>query len=345
MKAHGLYCGKYVNIERREIELGPLGPNEAIVAVKACGVCGTDLNNLKDWAGEKLRPMGHEHSGIVIEVGSSVKNVKVGAKVVAEDLVYCGVCKDCQEGNVHLCRNMLSSEGRPGMADYFKIDARCLVPFDGLSFEAAALTEPLAVGVCATEAADIPLGASVLIYGDGPVGLFSARCAVLRGAGEVSIVGWSRATPLGTKRLEVAEKLGCVHAFESANQDVVAEVRKLYPKGVDRVIVTSPPKTVPNAIRCAHFGGRVSVLGIDFGGREKVELDVNYIVFNKIGVQGFIAEPALRFNTCLDLLKTKKVDPDLFLTHPCTDADIAAVLKDVIEGKVAAIKPYYIPNA
>lgn len=67
MKAHGLYCGKYVNIERREIELGPLGPNEAIVAVKACGVCGTDLNSLKDWAGEKLRPMGHEHSGIVIE--------------------------------------------------------------------------------------------------------------------------------------------------------------------------------------------------------------------------------------------------------------------------------------
>ena len=176
----------------------------------------------------------------------------------------------------------------------------------------------------------------------GPVGLFAARCAVLRGAASVSVVGWSRETILGAKRLEVAERLGCAHTFESARQDVVAEVRRLYPKGVDRVIVSSPPKTLPDAIRCVRFGGRVSVLGIDFGGREKVELDVNYIVFNKVDVQGLIAEPAMRFNTCLDLLKSGAVDPALFLTHPFTSETVAPVLKDVLEGKTPAIKAYYI---
>ena len=343
MKANGLFCGKYVNIERREIDFEPLGPNDALLQVKACGVCGTDLNNLRDWAGETLRPMGHELSGVVLEVGSCVKNVKPGSKVVVEGLAYCGVCKNCQEGNVHLCRNMLSQEGRPGMADYMRIDAHCLVPFDGLSFEEAALTEPLAVGVCATEASDIPLGGSVLVYGDGPVGLFAARCAVLRGAASVSVVGWSRGTPLGAKRLEVAEQLGCANTFESASQDVAAEVARLYPNGVDRVIVTSPPKTVPSAIKCVRFGGRVSVLGIDFGGHEKIELDVNYIVFNKIDVQGFIAEPALRFNTSLGLLKSRAVDPGLFLTHRCTNETIAPVLKDILEGRAPAIKAYYVP--
>lgn len=73
MKAHGLFGGKYVKIEKQEYELGVVGPNHALVAVKACGVCGTDLNFLRDCEGV-LRPMGHELTGTVVEVGMCVKN-------------------------------------------------------------------------------------------------------------------------------------------------------------------------------------------------------------------------------------------------------------------------------
>ncbi len=342
MRAHGLFGGKYVKIEKQEYELGAVGPNDALVAVKACGVCGTDLNFLRDCEGV-LRPMGHELTGTVVEVGVCVKNVAVGAKVVVEDLAYCGVCRDCQNGRIQFCRNMLSGGGRPGMADYMLIDARCLVPFDGLSFEAASLTEPLAVGICAVEESDIPFGGSVVVFGHGPIGLFAARCAILKGAGFVAVVGTSRDTPLGAKRLDVAEKLGCQLTLESMKQDVVAELRRRFPDGVDRVIVTSPPRTVPDAIKCVHFGGCVVMLGIDFGGDEKITLDINQAVFNKITLKGVIAEPALHFNTALDLLKSNAVNPDLFLTHFATFETLGSVSADLLERKIPAVKICWRP--
>lgn len=343
MRANGLFGGKYAKVEKREYELPALGPNDALVEVRACGVCGTDLNFLRDCEGP-LRPMGHELSGVVLEIGSAVSNVTPGAKVVVEDLAYCGVCRDCQEGRIHLCRNMLTGGGRPGMADYFVIDARCLVPFDGLSFEAASLTEPLAVGICAVEESDIPLGGSVVVFGHGPIGLFAARCALLRGASFVAVVGTSRDTPLGEKRFAVAEALGCHATFESRKCDVANAVREVLPAGADRVIVTSPPRTVPDAIKCAHFGGRVALLGIDFGGGETIPLDVNYAVFNKIDVKGVIAEPALHFPTSISLLKSKAVDPDAFLTDFCSFDTLGPVCREVLERRRASVKTCLIPH-
>lgn len=343
MKAQGLFGGKYVQIERRTYDLPSVGPNDARVRVAACGVCGTDLNYLRDCTGE-LRAMGHELSGVVEEVGSCVKHVKVGSTVVVEDLAYCGVCPTCLDGRVHLCRKMLTGGGRPGMADYVVLDAHCLVPYVGLSFAEASLTEPLAVGICAAEESDIPLGGSVVVFGHGTIGLFAARCALLKGAGFVAVVGTSRETPLGAKRLETAERLGCHLTLESRRQDVVKEIRTRFPEGVDRVIVTSPPRTVNDAVMCVRFGGRVSVLGIDFGGGETISYDINYAVFNKIDLKGVIAEPALHFVTSLNLLKTKAVDPALFLTHPCTYDTIGETLKGMLERRVPAIKAYYLPQ-
>lgn len=337
MKASGLYGGKYMIIERREYDLPPPKPGEALVEVHACGACGTDLNFLRDWTGE-LKAMGHELSGVVVETGSDVSNVSVGDKVVVEDLAYCGVCKDCQNGRVDLCRNMLTGGGRPGMADYMLINARCLVPFDGLSFEAASLTEPLAVGICAAEAGDIPLGGSVVVLGHGPIGLFSAKMALLKGAGFVALVGTSRDTPLGEKRFETAEKLGVHLTLESGKVDVAAEIRKLFPKGVDRVIVTSPPRTAPMALDMVRFGGMVELLGIDFGGGHEIALDVNRVVFNRIDVRGVIAEPAFHFNTAIAMLKSKTVDPDLFLTHVCRFDTFGEALQGIIERRIPAVK-------
>lgn len=337
MMAKGLFGRKYVQVELREYELGPVGPNEALVEVRASGVCGTDLNFLRD-SEDGFHAMGHELSGVVLETGSLVRNVRPGDKVVVEDVAACGTCRDCQEGRIHLCRNLLSGEGRPGLATHVRIHANCLVPFDGLSFEAASLAEPLAVGITASVESDIPLGGSVVVFGHGPIGLLAARCAVLRGAGLVAVVGTERDTPLGAKRLAVAESLGCALTLESRKADVAAEIRKVLPAGADRVIVTSPPRTVPEALKCVRFGGRVSVLGIDFSGNETVPVNVNDLVFGKVDLKGVIAEPAMYFPTALRLLASKAVDPDLFQTHFCTFSDLAPTLRDVLERKIPAVK-------
>lgn len=337
MKAVGLFGRKYVNVEKREYELGAVGPNEALIEVKASGVCGTDLNFMRD-SDDDFHALGHELSGVVIETGECVKNVKTGDKVVVEDVAACGTCRDCQEGRISLCRNLIDGGGRPGMATHYKVDSRCLVPFDGLSFEAASLTEPLAVGVTAVQESDIPFGGSVLVFGHGPIGLFAARCALLRGAGTVGIVGTGRETPFGRRRFEAAEALGVEHLFDGGPEGVSKKVREIFPDGVDRVIVTAPPVVVPDAIDCCRFGGRVSVLGLSFGGREVVPLNVNQIVFNKIDVKGVIAEPAMHFRQAIDLLKTKKVDPNVFLTDFVTSDDFSGKIRDVLEMKTPSIK-------
>ena len=343
MKAVGLFGRKYVNVERREYDLGEIGPNDALVEVKASGVCGTDLNFLRD-SDDCFHPLGHELSGEVLEIGSCVRNVKPGDKVVIEDVAACGCCRDCQEGNISLCRSLIDGEGRPGMATHYKVNAHCLVPFDGISFEAASLTEPLAVGITATQESDIPFGGSVVVFGHGPIGLFVARCAKLRGAGFVAVVGMGTGTPFGDKRFGAARALGADLTIEGRKVGVADEVRKVLPNGADRVIVTAPPVVVPDAVNCCRFGGRVSVLGLSFGGHEVVPLNVNQIVFNKIDVKGVIAEPAMHFRQAIDLLKSKAVDPDVFITDYVTFDTFEQRMRDVLEQKIPAIKVCLRPN-
>jgi len=343
MKAVGLFGQKYVNVEKREYELGEIGPNEALVEVRASGVCGTDLNFMRD-SSDGFHPMGHEFSGVVLETGVCVKNVKPGDKVVVEDVAACGTCRDCQEGHVALCRNLIDGQGRPGLATHYKVDARCLVPFEGLPFEAASLTEPLAVGITATQESDIPFGGSVVVFGHGPIGLFAARCAKLRGAGKVIVVGRGSDNPLGAKRFEAARVLGADELVESRGRNLVEEIRKLLPSGADRVIVTTPPETVPDAIGCCRFGGRVAVLGLHFGGRNVAPLDVNQIVFGKIDVKGVIAEPAMHFRQAIELLKTGAVDPDVFLTDFVTFDDFPDRIRGVLERKIPSVKICLRPN-
>ncbi len=146
----------------------------------------------------------------------------------------------------------------------------------------------------------------------------------------------------------------CSHALSKCLPSLPADAQVIVADNVvgfgakdlmaDRVIVTSPPVTVPEAIACCRFGGRVSVLGLDFGGRETVPLDVNRIVFNKIDVKGVIAEPAMHFRQAIDLLKSKAVDPDLFLTDFVTFGDFAAKIRDVLERRSPSIKVCLRPN-
>ena len=342
MKTKALFGKKYLDLTVRELELPPLDGNQVLVKVKACGVCGTDLNFVRDWNDAPM-PLGHEIAGEVFEVGREVTGFAPGDRVIVEDCALCGVCTDCKSGNTHLCRNMFDMGGRPGMSEYMVIHANNLNKFDGMDDVSACMTEPLAVAFTAVIDADIPLGGSVMVFGPGPIGLMTAKLARLRGAGFVGITGTPADTPLRRSRLELAGKLGCDLIVQAGPQSIEEEVKKQFPRGVDRVIVTSPPQSMRDAFKIIRFGGIITFLGLSFGGKNVIDFDVNAAIFNKTTLRPVFAEPAANFPAAAALLKSRMVDAALFQPHCCSFDTAADTMRSVLEGTAPVIKPVFLP--
>lgn len=337
MRSRGLFGKKYLDIQERVRDILPPDEDHVIVKVQACGVCGTDINFVRDWAEDPM-PLGHEISAEVVEVGKNVTTVKPGDRVIVEDCTMCGVCEDCKSGQPQFCRNMYHMEHQPGMGEYMSVRFNCLDRYEGLDHAAACLTEPLAVSLTSVLNAQIPLGGSVVVLGPGPLGLMSARVAKLYGAGYVAITGLPADNPRERARLELAAQFGCEDFFEVGKQDVEAEIKKKFPKGVDRVIVSSPPESLLDALKIIKFGGIVTFYGLHFGGKSKIQVDVNDLIFRKISLIPTFAEPAINFPISNRLLRDGLVDPGLVVSHRFALDQARNVMQSIIDGTQPIIK-------
>ena len=254
MQSKGFFGRKRLDLQLRERDLPPPDGDQVLVKVRACGVCGTDINFVRDWEGEH-KALGHEISAEVIEVGKNVTTVKPGDCVIVEDCTMCGLCADCRSGQPQFCRCMHDIEGQPGMGEYLCVRYNCLDKYEGLDHVSACLTEPLAVSLTSVLNAQIPLGGSVAVFGPGPLGLMSARVAKLSGAGYVAMIGLPADNPRERARQQLAARFGCDDFFESGRQDLEAQIKRKYPAGVDRAIVSSPPESMLDALRIIKYGG------------------------------------------------------------------------------------------
>lgn len=343
MISKGLYGKKYLDIQARQIEIGAPDEDHVIVKIHACGVCGTDINFVRDWSDDAM-PLGHEIAAEVMEVGKNVTSVKPGDKVIVEDCSMCGVCENCKSGNPQLCRNMYDMEGQPGMGEYMSVRYNSLNKFDGLDYVSASLTEPLAVSLTSVLNADIPIGGSVLVLGPGPLGLMAARLAKLRGAGFVAITGLPADNPREKARLELARQLGCDMVIECGKQSVEDEIKSKFPNGVDRVIVSSPPLSMYDAFKVIRFGGLITYFGLHFGGKNVIDLDVNDMIFRKISLVPTFAEPAINFPISNRLLKDGLVDAGLLVTHTFGFDNAKEVMAAVVDGSKPIIKAVMRPH-
>ncbi len=337
MKSRGLFGKRGLDLEVRERELGACGDQQVIVRVRACGVCGTDVNFVRDWKDDPM-PLGHEIAAEVLEAGPGVTSVKQGDRVIVEDCSMCGVCEDCKSGRPDHCRNLFGLDGQPGMGDLLKVRHNSLVKFEGLDFVPASLTEPLAVSLTSVLNADIPLGGSVAVLGNGPLGLMAARVARLRGAGFVAITGLPKTCARERARFAAAERLGCDLCIETGKDDLEGAIKARFTKGVDRVIVSSPPESLGDALKVVRFGGIVTFFGLHFGGRNVVPVDVNDLIFRKISLIPTFAEPAINFPVSLRLLRDGLVDPGALITHTFAFADARKVLGGIVDGSLPAVK-------
>lgn len=310
--------------------------------MRACGICGTDINFVRDWTGDAMA-LGHEISGEVVEVGQAVTRLAVGDRVIVEDCTMCGTCDACKTGHPERCRSMFSLDGQPGMGDYLVVQHNSLVKFSGLDFVPASLTEPLAVSLTSVLNAEIPLGGSVLVLGNGPLGLMSALLARIQGAGFVAIASRGGPSALQKARKAAAEAAGFDMSLSCSGAPLAEAVKSRFPAGVDRVIVSSPPSSLADAISVIRFGGKITFYGLHLGGANVVPVDVNDLIFRKITLVPTFAEPAINFPLSLALLREGRIDAGAIITQTFPLDRAREALQGIVEGTLPAVKAVVAP--
>lgn len=337
LKSIGLYGKKPMQLELRTNIIESPAYDEVIVQIRACGICGTDLNFLKHWEGDAL-PLGHEIAGEIIEVGRGVSGIKQGDKVIVEDCSMCGRCQDCKNAQPDLCLNMYTINGQPGLGQYMKINQNSIIRFSDMDFISACLVEPLSVSLNAVIKADIPCNATVMVLGCGPLGIMSAILARHQGARFVAISDIDTNNASGKARINLAKELQFDMVLDSSKIDIEREIKSKIPKGVDRVIVSSPPESICDALKVINYGGTIAFFGLHLGGRNIIKIDINELIFQKITLRPVFAEPAINFNLSINLIKDKVIPVNKIVTHQVKFNELKNIFNYMINGTEPIVK-------
>ena len=251
----------------KEVPMPQPGPNEVVVQIEYCGICGSDVHyydkgRIGDYIVEGEFILGHEVAGTVTELGSDVKSLKVGDRVALEPGITCGHCEQCKEGKYNLCKDVIFFATPPvqgALQNFVKHPAdMCFKLPENVSTKEGALVEPLAVGLHACKQGNVGLGDSVVILGSGCIGLMTLLSAKAMGASNVIVVD------LFEKRLEFAKKLGANHVINARTENVEERIHEILgDRGADVVLETAgSPKTIYQTPFFAKMGGTVVLVGL-----------------------------------------------------------------------------------
>lgn len=246
-------------LELRDVPQPTPGPTEAVIQVRNCGICGSDLHALHSNMSLPVCP-GHEVSGEVVAIGSAPTHVRPGDRVAVEPCPGCRECWCCRSGHYQLCRNFrsLGMTDDGGFAQYVRVPLHALYPLPaGVDCELGALAEPLAVAVHAARIANVRAGDRVVVLGAGSIGLLAAAAAAAAGAGEVWV------TARHPHQRDAAADLGAARVF--TGPDASAALRDAAARDwVDTAIETvgGTADTIDEAIEIVRPAGSVVVVGV-----------------------------------------------------------------------------------
>jgi len=310
MKAAVLYDAHDVRIE--DVPNPKVEPDGAVIKVKACGICGSDLPCYKYGGCDGMR-LGHEFSGDIVEVGANITGVEKGERVAAISGRGCGQCYWCQKGDWIRCSKMdILGYGFPGaFAEYvsvpfFEMGTYAARLPDTLTYEEGATAEPLSVALYAVTQTQPRPEDTVVILGAGTIGLCIIQVLKARGVTQI-IVSGRRA-----KRLQLAEESGANVVVDAAKEDIMPVVNKVTSsKGADIVFeCAGSSDSYQQALEMVHRGGKVDLVGLY---KQSITWDPNFIVSNDITLIGC----GLRFDLpgAVDLLQSGKVNTKPLITH------------------------------
>ena len=288
--------------------------HEVKIRVKAAGICGSDVHGYQGTTGRRIPPMimGHELSGVISEVGSKVKNLKAGDRVVPYPMDYCGTCSSCQSGKAQFCPDkrqfgVLTVDG--GFAEYLCVPAKvCYTLGDDVSFTAGSTVEPLAVGFRGVKHAGDLAGKTILVVGSGTIGLMIVACAKIQNPAKIIV------TDLSNSRLAVAKKMGADLTVNPAEAEVKEVIKaNTHGQGVDisfeAVGVTA---ACVQSLENLRVGGKAVWLG---QGKKIVEIGMLDIVTRELNVSGSFTYGLREFEAAVDMLNQGKIDPEPIISR------------------------------
>lgn len=241
-----------------------VGPEDILIQVKACGICGTDVHIYEgDKGAAEVTPptiLGHEFSGVIAEVGSNVTKYKVGDRVCIDPNCYCGKCDFCRNGIAHYCTDMIGygTTVNGGFAEYCSVNQRQVYKLgDNTTFEQGAMTEPVACCLHGMDMCNIHPGSNVVVIGGGMIGLLMLQLSKLAGAARVALL-----EPVESKRV-VAKKLGADILIDPINENVEEELKKAGMTWINTVIeCVGKTATIQQAIDIVGNKGTVMMFGL-----------------------------------------------------------------------------------
>ena len=317
---------KEVEFVIREVPKPVPKTNDVLIKVKAVGICGSDM---PIFAGISKWPLplipGHEFAGVIEEVGSGVKDFEVGDRVTAGLVINCGECIYCRQGLESLCENIVETgihvDG--AFAEYVTVPAKTLhrMP-ETMTFDQGASIDPIASAYRPVKKANIGSEDSVVVFGPGPIGIYTVQCAKAEGAKRVICIG----TKEDTKRLEIAKSLGADHIIELGDFDITEAIREANEGLLPDIVfeASGHHSAVQMCLNSVRKHGQVIFIGL-----QHHDLQINlFDAFREEAIlKGSLCYTWKEFKECIDLVNSGRVKVEPLITHTFPLKDIGKGLE------------------
>ncbi len=345
MKA--LLLTEYKQMQVTDVDEPTVGPDDVLVQVEACGICGSDIHGYDGSTGRRIPPlvMGHEAAGVVVGTGENVTDLPDGTRVTFDSMVSCGKCEFCADGHRNLCDDRMvlgvscGDYRRHGaFAERISVPRRIVYQLpDSLSFEHAALVEAVSVAVHAANVTPIKLGDTVVVVGAGMIGLLTLQA--VRAAGATRVI----AVDLNDKRLAVAKELGADEVLRADQCDVPAAIRDMTRgRGADVAMeVVGATPTVVTAIESVRKGGSVCLVG---NVAPTIELPLQSVVTREISLHGTCGCNG-EYPECIDLMNRGAINVAPLITSKISLADSPKWFERLHSGDPDQMKVVVCPQA
>jgi L-iditol 2-dehydrogenase len=317
MKA--LLLSKYRHLEITDVPTPRPGPDEVLVRVAACGICGSDVHGYDGSSGRRIPPliMGHEAAGSVAALGAAVTGLTEGDRVTFDSTIFCGRCPSCLRGEINLCdkRRVLGVSCADyrcdgAFAEFVAVPRHVVHRLPAsLSFCDAGMVEAVSVALHAVSLSNIVAGQTALVVGAGMIGLLTLQALQVAGCSSVYVAD------VDASRLKLAASLGA-NALRTTENNLVSQIAALTDgRGVDVAVeAVGVDETVRTAIDCVGKGGRVTLVG---NLSPEVTLPLQKVVTRQIRLQGSCAS-AGEYPQAIDLVArgTIRVKPLISAVAP-----------------------------
>jgi len=320
-----------------DVDEPPTGSSDILVKVKACGVCGTDIHIYEGKVKMAKFPIipGHEFSGVIVDAGSEAsKYFSIGDQVVIDPNLSCGHCIFCRAGRKHLCPDLfpIGVKADGGFAEYVRAPAQLAYKMPGrISFEEAALAEPLSCCLHGWKLASPALGFKVAILGAGPIGLLHLQLAKIYGASLIIV-----SEPMELRR-KVAEKLGADVVIDPIKDDLVKVTKDATSGlGVDVVVeAVGGARHVEEALKIVGSGGKILIFGV--ASEEDLAAIKPYDVYRReITILGSFINP-YSMDAAISLIASRRVDVKGLISHVISLDEVEKALKKTLKDAVKII--------